>query len=144
MCIVQRPYCTPIEHFWLMQMLGNLEAKRKYILYFLLLFLFKNRSRATKRSWYLSTLQNNFSNFQKLLEYCPQHNVLHYECYHSQKKFLARPIYFSFSKFSNRQNMFWSRNLSSNMPEITSFSLKIVKIAQRWRLCPQTPYASGS
>jgi len=42
----------------------------------------------------------------------------------ARQKFSAHLIYLSFSKFSYRQNMFWSRNLSSNMSKITSFSLK--------------------
>jgi len=34
----------------------------------------------------------------------------------TKQKFSTYPIYLSFSKFSYRRNMFWSRNLSSNTP----------------------------
>jgi len=38
---------TPIEHFWLMQMLGNFRAKRNLYLYFLPSSSVQKRSRAT-------------------------------------------------------------------------------------------------
>jgi len=115
---------TPIEHFWLMHMLGNFRAKRN--LYFKFsappFSLSKDRSSATKRGWRLSTLQTN-PTFKKM-ENCSQHNVLHYECYQCQTKKFYPCYLLSFSKFSYRQNMFWSSNLSLNMPESTSFLLK--------------------
>jgi len=36
------------------------------------------------------------------IEYCSQHNVLHYECYHCQTKFFS-PSYLLFLMFSYRQ-----------------------------------------
>jgi len=46
------------------------------------------------------------------------------------KTFTAHPIYLSFSKFSDRQYMFLSRNLRPNMPKLRHFHWKI----------PRSPY----
>jgi len=55
----------PIEHFWLMQMLGNLEAKRNFtILYFLSPPCPKIAS-ASLRGLIFIDAANKFSNFQK-------------------------------------------------------------------------------
>jgi len=45
----------------------------------------------------------------------------------ARQNFSAHPNYFYFSKFSYRQNMFERRNLSSNMPKSTLFSMKNCK-----------------
>jgi len=57
----------------------------------------------------------------------------------TKQNFSAHLIYLSFSKFSYRQNMFRSMNISPNMPKIMSFSLKNLKIAQT----PMLPAAVG-
>jgi len=115
---------TLIEHFWLMHMLGNFGAKWNFIiLYFLPLTVQKSFLHHWE-GWYLSKLQINSAFFKKKLGYCSQHNVLRYECYHCQTKVFSPSYLPSFSKFSYHQNMFWSKNLSSNMPKITSFLLK--------------------
>jgi len=105
------PTLSPIEHFWLMQMLGNFGTKRNFIiLYFLIPSLPKIVS-APLRGLIFSDATNKFSLFSKKLEYCSQHTVLHYECYHCQTKFSTHLIYLSsISKFSNyRQNMSYYR-----------------------------------
>jgi len=99
-----------------MQMLGNFGAKRIFIiLYFLTPYLAKIRFFATKRADISSTPQTNSRLFKKigilLVTMCFSMNG--YLC---QTKHSAHLIYLSFSKFSYRQNMFWSRNLSRNMP----------------------------
>jgi len=89
--------------------------------------------------WYLSTMQTNSAFFKKKLEYCSQHNALHYECYHCQTKLFSPNIYLSFAKFSYRQKMFWSKNLSPNMPKITSFLLKNSKNRPALEALPPDP-----
>jgi len=123
-----------------MQMLGNLRAKRN--LYFIYSdlppFLSKNRSRTTKGGWYLLTLQRNSAIFTKKLEYFVSYIMYFFmNVIIARQKFSAHPIYLPFSKCSYRQNMFWSRNLSSNMPKITSFSLK-----NRPARSPHLPYSN--
>jgi len=74
------------------------------------------------------------------MEYCSQHNVqLHYGCYHCQTKLFSQSYLLSFSRFSYCQNMFWSKNLGSNMPKITSFLLKNRKNRPALEALPPDP-----
>jgi len=61
---------TPIEYFWLIQMLGNFRAKRNlysyFIPYVLPPLLSKKRFPATEKGWYLSTLQINSAFLKKI------------------------------------------------------------------------------
>jgi len=69
-----------------MQMLGNFEAKRNFIiLYFLTPSLFKNRICTTEGAD-IYRRSKQIQHFSKKLEYCLQHNVLDFECYHCQTK----------------------------------------------------------
>jgi len=111
-----------------MQLLGNFGAKQNFIiLYFLIPSLSKIRFCTTEWADIYRCCKQIQHFSKRKLEYFSQHNVLHYECYHCQIKLSAHQIYFSFSKFSYRLNMFWSKNLSPNMPKITSFLLKNCK-----------------
>jgi len=118
-------------------MLGNFR-KTKLISNIFYTITVQKSSRTTKWGWYLPTLQN-FSNFQKE-HWSITRNIVCFiiNIIIARKKFSAHPIYLSFSKFSSRQKIFWSRNLSPNMPKITLFLLKNRKI------CPVLPpYASS-
>jgi len=80
---------TPIEHFWLMQMLGNFGAKRNFIiLYFLTPSPAKIYFCATERT-NIHRRWKQIQHFSKKSEYYSPHNVLHYECYHCQTKLFS-------------------------------------------------------
>jgi len=80
---------TPIEHFWLMQILGNFGAKQNFImLYFLIPSLPKIVSAPLGGLIFIDAA-TKFSIFSKKLEYWSQHNVLYYECYHCQTKLFS-------------------------------------------------------
>jgi len=111
---------TLIEHFWFMLMLGNFGEK--YVI-FSALSLSKNRFCIIEGAdiyWRRKQIQHfskkNWNIARNIM--CFIMNVII-----GQTK-LFSPAYLSFSMFSYRQNMFWSRNLSPNMPKISSFSLK--------------------
>jgi len=77
---------TPIEYFWLKQMLGNFGAKRNLLP--LLPSLSKNRYCAIEGA----DIYRRYKQIQHLkkLEYYSRHNVLHYKCYHCQTKFFSQ------------------------------------------------------
>jgi len=56
---------TPIEHFWLMQMLENFGAKQNLYFIFFAPSLLKNRSRAAKRGWYIYRSYKQIYQFSK-------------------------------------------------------------------------------
>jgi len=86
---------------------------------------------------------NKFSNLKKKCNIARNIMCFIMNVIFARQKFSAHLIYLFFSKFSNRQNMFWSRNLSSNMPKIMSFSLKNRKKLPSAGALPPTPYAFG-
>jgi len=94
---------TPIEHFWLMQMLGNFGAKRN--LYFLPLSLSKNRFRATVLRWLIFIDAKTISAFKKNWNIARNKICFIVNVVIAQAKMFS-PSYLSFSKFSYRQNMF--------------------------------------
>jgi len=122
-------WCRCLE-FW---------GKKMYYFIFSALSLSKNRLFLHHwGGWYSSTLQTNLA-FKKNWNIARNIMCFIMNIVIVKQNFSALLIYLSFSKLRYRQNMFWSRNLSPNMPKITYFYWKIVKIAQSLRLCPQTP-----
>jgi len=98
---------TPIEHYWLMQMLGNFESKRNLYFIFSSSSPSKNRSRSTEGA-YIYRRYKQFQHLNKKLEYCSQHIVLHYtvNVIIARQKYSAHLIYLSFSKFIYRKICF--------------------------------------
>jgi len=75
---------TPIEYFWLMQMLGNFGAKQNFI--FSASSLSKNHFCKTEGAdIYRRCTQ--IQHLKKKKKYCSQHHVLHYECFIARQTF---------------------------------------------------------
>jgi len=110
---------TPIETIWLMQILGNFVAKSNLHYIFLVLppCLSKNRFRASVGTIFIDatnkiSILKNWNIARNLM--CFIMNVII-----AKQKVSANLIYLSFSKFSYRQNILWSWNLSPNMTKST-------------------------
>jgi len=123
-------------------MLGNFGAKWNFIiLYFLLHSLPKNRFCTAEGADIYRRCKQTNSAFKKNWNIARNTMCFIMNVITDRQNFSAHLIYLLFSKFSYRHNMFWSRNLSPNTVclKLCHFHRKIVKIAQRWELCPQTP-----
>jgi len=69
---------TPIEHFWLMQILGNLGANRNVIILYFLPPPWRKIASALLSGWYLLTLQTNSAFFKTKLEHCSHHTCFYF------------------------------------------------------------------
>jgi len=96
----------PIEHFWLMQMLGNFRQNETYILFFLVLPppCLKTVSAPLRRPIFIDTT-NKFSISKN---WNIAHNIMCFimNAIIARQNFSAILIYLSISKFSYRQNIF--------------------------------------
>jgi len=105
-----------------MQMLGNFRAKQNIVILYFQHF--------SKQNWNIT------------------HNIMCFimNVINARQNFSANLNYLSFSKLIFEaseyvlysQSMFWSRNLFELCLKLRHFHWKIVKIAHRWELSPQT------